>query len=156
MTAGSTPNFEFDHVAVALRSLKPALRLFRDGLGGEYLMGGDERDVWRWIQLRYPGGGKVELLEPLGEGFLTKFLDSRGEGLHHVTFKTDDIEHAIAHLRGQGFELVDVNIDNPHWKEAFLRPSKSHGTLIQIAQSYAPDDVAKERLRPGNLDELLG
>ena len=44
-----------------------------------------------------------------------------------------------------------MNLDDPHWKEAFLRPSKSHGTLIQIAQSSAPDDVVKDRLRPGNL-----
>jgi methylmalonyl-CoA/ethylmalonyl-CoA epimerase len=149
------PSFQFDHVAVALRSIKPALKLYREGLGGEYLMGADQGDC-RWLQLRYPGGGKVELLEPLGDGFLTKFLDRRGEGLHHVTFKTDDIEAAIAHLRGLGFELVDVNISNPHWKEAFLRPSRSHGTLIQVAQSSAPDDVVKDRLRPGNLDELLG
>jgi methylmalonyl-CoA/ethylmalonyl-CoA epimerase len=149
------PSFEFDHVAVALRSIKPALRLYRDGLGGEYLMGADQGD-WRWLQLRWPGGGKVELLEPLADGFLTKFLDSRGEGLHHVTFKTDDIEGAIAHLRARGFELVDVNIGNPHWKEAFLRPSKSHGTLIQVAQSSASDDEAAKRLKPSNLDELLG
>ena len=117
-------------------------------------MGGDQ-DTWRWLQLRYPGGGKVELLEPLGEGFLTKFLSSRGEGLHHVTFKTDDIEAAIAHLRGLGFELVDVNLSDPRWKEAFLRPSKSHGTLIQIAQSSASDEDARQRLQPGNLEELL-
>ena len=148
------PSFELDHVAVAVRSIKPALALFRDGLGGEYLMGGDQ-DAWRWLQLRYPGGGKIELLEPLGDGFLTKFLDSRGESLHHITFKTDDIEGALAHLRGCGFELVDVNLSDPHWKEAFLRPSKSHGTLIQIAQSSAPDDVVRERLRPGNLDDLI-
>jgi methylmalonyl-CoA/ethylmalonyl-CoA epimerase len=148
------PSFEFDHVAVALHSIKPALKLYREALGGEYLMGADQGD-WRWLQLRWPGGGKVELLEPLGDGFLTKFLDSRGEGLHHVTFKTDDIEGAIGQLRSRGFELVDVNISNPHWKEAFLRPSKSHGTLIQVAQSSAPDDVVKERLRPSNLDELL-
>jgi len=150
------PKFEFDHVAVAVHSIKPALKLFRDALGAEYLMGGDERGVWRWVQFRYPGGGKIELLEPLGEGFLEDFLRSRGEGLHHITFKTDDIEAAIAHLEGLGFELVDINTGNPHWKEAFLRPSKSHGTLIQIAQSSQPDDVAKERLRPGNLKELLG
>ena len=86
-----TPSLELDHVAVALRSIKQALALYRDGLGGEYLMGGDQ-GTWRWLQLRFPGGGKVELLEPLGEGFLTRFLDRRGEGLHHVTFKTDDIE----------------------------------------------------------------
>ena len=52
-------------------------------------------------------------------------------------------------------ELVDKSLDNPHWKEAFMRPSKSHGTLIQIAQSSAPDDVVKHRLRPSNLDDLL-
>jgi methylmalonyl-CoA/ethylmalonyl-CoA epimerase len=148
-------SFELDHVAVAVREIRPALRLFRDGLGGEYLMGADQ-DTWRWLQLRYPGGGKIELLEPLGEGFLTKFLDSRGEGLHHITFKTDDIEGAIEHLQGLGFELVDVNLSDPHWKEAFLRPSKSHGTLIQIAQSSASDDEVSERIRPGNLEELLG
>jgi methylmalonyl-CoA/ethylmalonyl-CoA epimerase len=149
------PSFELDHVAVAVRSIKQALALYRDGLGGQYLMGGDQ-DTWRWLQLRFPGGRKVELLEPLGEGFLTKFLDARGEGLHHVTFKTDDIEAAIAHLRGLGFELVDVNLSDPDWKEAFLRPSKAHGTLIQIAQSSASDDVAHERVQPGNLEELLG
>ncbi len=148
------PEYRLDHVAVAVNQIKPALRLFRDGLGGEYLMGGDV-DSWRWLQLRYPGGGKIELLEPLGDGFLTRFLSSRGEGLHHITFKTDDIHAAVAELRAKGFQLVDVNLDNPHWKEAFLRPSKSHGTLIQVAQSSAPDEVVKDRLRPTNLDELL-
>jgi methylmalonyl-CoA/ethylmalonyl-CoA epimerase len=148
-------SLELDHVAVAVHSIKDAARLYRDGLGGEYLMGADQ-DTWRWVQFRYPGGGKVELLEPRGEGFLSKFLESRGEGLHHVTFKTDDIEGAIEQVRGLGYELVDVNLSDPHWKEAFLRPSKSHGTLIQLAQSSAPDEVVKERLRPGNLEELLG
>ena len=59
------PEYRLDHVAVAVHQIKPALRLFRDGLGGEYLMGGDV-DSWRWLQLRYPGGGKIELLEPHG------------------------------------------------------------------------------------------
>jgi len=64
------PEFRFDHVGIALHAIKPALKLYRDGLGGEYLMGGDQAGTWRWLQLRYPDGGKVELLEPLGEGFL--------------------------------------------------------------------------------------
>jgi len=150
------PEFRFDHVAVALRKIKPAVNLYRDALGGEYLMGGDQADGWRWVQFRYPGGGKVELLEPTGDGFLSRFLDKRGEGLHHVTFKTDDIEAAIAQVRARGYELVDVNLDEPAWKEAFLRPSGAHGTLIQIAQSADCDDVAAQRLQPSNLDELLG
>ena len=64
------PQFQLDHVAVALNSIEPAVKLYRDALGGEYLMGGDQAGTWRWLQLRYPDGGKVELLEPLGEGFL--------------------------------------------------------------------------------------
>jgi methylmalonyl-CoA/ethylmalonyl-CoA epimerase len=149
------PEFRLDHVAVAVKSIKPALSLYRDALGGEYLMGGDAGDSWRWLQVRYPGGGKVELLEPTGEGFLSRFLERHGEGLHHMTFKTDDIRAAIAQIEGRGYELVDVNIENPHWKEAFVRPSKAHGTLVQIAQSSAPDEAVKDALRPSNLDELL-
>jgi methylmalonyl-CoA/ethylmalonyl-CoA epimerase len=150
------PQLEFDHVAVAVRSVKQALPLFRDALGGEYLMGGDSPDgSWRWVQFRYAGGGKVELLEPLGEGFLSRFLERHGEGLHHITFKAGDIEAAIAELEGQGYELVDVDLEGDHWKEAFLRPSKSHGTLIQVAWSSAPDEEAAQHLRPPQIDELL-
>lgn len=149
------PDLEFDHVAVAVHSIKAALPLYRDALGGEYLMGGEPDGTWRWVQLRFPGGGKVELLEPLADGFVSRFLERYGEGLHHITFKADDLRAAIRHVEGLGYELVDVNLEDEHWKEAFLRPSKAHGTLIQIAQSSAPDDVAKEHLRPSNLDELL-
>jgi methylmalonyl-CoA/ethylmalonyl-CoA epimerase len=149
------PEFRYDHVGIAVHSIKSALKLYRDALGGEYLMGGEPDGTWRWLQVRYPGGGKIELLEPIGEGFLSRFLDSYGEGLHHITFKTDDIEAAISALEEKGFELVDVNVDNPYWKEAFLRPSKAHGTLVQVAQSAGSDDEVKDRLRPSNLEELL-
>ena len=149
------PKLELDHVAVAVHSIRAAVPLFRDALGGEYLMGGDQDGSWRWVQFRYPGGGKVELLEPLGDGFLSRFLERHGEGLHHVTFKTDDIRAAIAQVEQHGYEVVDVSLEDPHWKEAFLRPSKAHGTLIQVAQSAHDDEVASKRLRPSNLDELL-
>jgi methylmalonyl-CoA/ethylmalonyl-CoA epimerase len=149
-------SIELDHVAVAVRSIEAALPLFRDALGGDYLMGGNQDEGWRWVQFRYANGGKVELLEPRGEGFLSRFLERHGEGLHHVTFKTDDIRAAIAEVESRGYELVDVNLDDPRWQEAFLRPSKAHGTLIQLAQSDAPDDEAARRRAPSSLEELLG
>lgn len=152
--ATQAPRLELDHVAVAVHSIRDALRLYRDALGGEYLMGGDS-DSWRWLQVRFPNGAKVELLEPLGEGFLSRFLERHGEGLHHITFKTDDLAYAIEHMRALGYELVDVDLDGADWKEAFLRPSGAHGTLIQLAWSSRTDDEARERLRPANLDELL-
>src|SRR5919198_5845219 len=140
---GPMARLELDHVAIAVNSIESALPLFRDALGGEYLNGGDQDEGWRWVQFRYPGGGTVELLEPLAEGFLTRFLERHGEGLHHVTFKTDDIEAAIEQVRAQGYELVDVNLEREDWKEAFLRPSGAHGTLVQLGWSpHSEHEVA--------------
>ena len=150
------PRLELDHVAVAVHSIKEALRLYRDALGGEYLMGAEGGESWRWVQVRFPGGGKVELLEPLGDGFLSRFLERHGEGMHHMTFKTDDIAAAIDHVEGLGYELVDKRLGDPHWKEAFLRPSRAHGALIQLAQPSGSDEEAARHLRPSNLEELLG
>jgi methylmalonyl-CoA epimerase len=150
----SAPRLELDHVAVAVHSIEEAIKLYRDALGGEYLMGNDSTDGgWRWAQFKFPNGGKVELLEPRGEGFLSRFLEKHGEGLHHMTFKTDDLEAAIEHVKGLGYELVDIDLESRHWKEAFLRPSKAHGTLIQLAWSSHPDyEVAEHMPR---LEELL-
>jgi methylmalonyl-CoA epimerase len=150
------PEFRLDHVAIAVHSIKAALPLFRDVLGGEYLMGGDIAATWRWFQLTYPDGRKIELLEPLGPGFLTDFLNKRGEGLHHITFKTDDIAAAIEKIQSYGYELVDIRIDNDRWKEAFLRPKSAHGTLIQIAQSAMTDEEALQAWTPPSIEELLG
>lgn len=124
-----------DHVAIAVKAIDPAVRLFGHALGGEIVRSGEEPKGWRWLQLAYPGGGgKVELLEPTGDNFLSRFLEARGEGLHHITFQTDDIRLAIARIQEQGYELVDVEIDDPHWKQAFLRPSRAHGTLVQLVE----------------------
>jgi catechol 2,3-dioxygenase-like lactoylglutathione lyase family enzyme len=133
------PELRLHHVAVALRAIEPALRLYRDALGGRDLGGGEESGTgdggWVWRQVGFPGGGRVELLEPRGPGFLNRFLDSHGEGLHHLTFRTDDIRAAIDDVRRSGYELVDVDLNDPDWREAFLRPSGAHGTLIQVAES---------------------
>ena len=137
-------NLRLDHVAVAVHAIDPALRLFQEGLGGRYLSdgpidAGDARGKWRWYQMALPGGGKIELVEPLSEGFLTKFLSKRGEGLHHITLKTDDIRASIEQVKACGYEIVDANLDNAYWKEAFLRPKQAHGTLIQLAQTGGPE-----------------
>ena len=119
-------------------------------------MGGDAGVSWRWVQFRYPNGGKIEILEPLGDGFLSRFIDRHGEGLHHVTFKTDDLPGAIAQVEAQGYELVDIDLESEYWKEAFLRPSKAYGTLIQLAQSKYSDDEVASRSGARTLEQLLG
>jgi len=81
-----------DHVAIAVSSIRAAVRLFRDGLGGEFVSGGDDDRLGiRSIQYRLPPGVKIKLMEPLREdSLLHRFLDKRGEGFHHLTHRVED------------------------------------------------------------------
>ncbi len=137
-----------DHVAVAIRDPEPAVKLFRDVLGAEFLMGADNVEQgFRFIQYRFPGGGKVEFVTPIAEGsFVAKFLERRGEGVHHVTFKVRDIERQVARLREAEVSLTLVSLEHAGWKEAFIHPSHAHGVLIQLAQSALPDDEVAKHL----------
>jgi methylmalonyl-CoA/ethylmalonyl-CoA epimerase len=137
-----------DHVAVAVRDVARAAGLFRDVLGGEFLYGADIHDQgFRFVQYRFPGGGKVELVTPLGEGFVSRFLDARGEGVHHVTFKVPDLPAQVERLRAAGLEPVNVNLGNEQWREAFIHPRDAHGVLVQLAQSKHHDDETAAHLR---------
>jgi methylmalonyl-CoA/ethylmalonyl-CoA epimerase len=137
-----------DHVAVAVRDVAAAAHLFRDVLGGEFLFGGDVSDQgFRFVQYRFPGGGKVELVTPIEDGFVSRFLDTRGEGIHHVTYRVRDIEAQVDRLRAAGVRLTLVNLENPHWKEAFLHPRDALGLLIQLAESPHDEDDTAQHMR---------
>jgi methylmalonyl-CoA/ethylmalonyl-CoA epimerase len=136
-----------DHVAVAVRDPAAGAAVFRDLLGGTFLMGADQAvQGFRFVQYRFPGGGKIELVTPLGEGFLARFLDRRGEGVHHITFRVDRLEEQIERLRSAGIPLTQVSLEDPGWKEAFVHPSHANGVLIQLAESNVDDDTAARHL----------
>ncbi|MGH9245417.1 MAG: VOC family protein [Acidimicrobiales bacterium] len=127
----------FDHAAIAVRDLRAAVGLFCGVLGAEMIHGGDdERLGMRTVQLQFPGGSKIELLQPLApDTRLARFLDTRGEGLHHITFFVDDVADAERALNEAGFETVDTDLRDPDWRETYLRPRSGFGTLIQLADT---------------------
>jgi methylmalonyl-CoA/ethylmalonyl-CoA epimerase len=134
-----------DHVAVAVRDPAPAAALYRDVLGASFLMGADSPEqAFRFVQYRFPGGGKVELVTPTGEGFVSRFLDRRGEGVHHITLRLSRIEEQVERLREAGIPPILASFEDPSWKEAFIHPSQAHGVLIQLAEpSHEDDEVAR-------------
>ena len=127
----------FDHVAVAVRDLGAASRLFIDLLGGELIAGGDDELIGiRTMQLRFPPGVKVELLTPLHEtSYLVGYLEKHGEGFHHMTCMVDDVEEAARRLEEAGFGTVDTRSGTDFWDETYIRPSSAFGTLVQLADS---------------------
>ena len=73
-----------------------------------------------------------------------------------MTFKTDDIEAAIEHVKGLGYELVDIDLESEDWKEAFLRPRGAHGTLDPDSPGRrTPTTRSRRAHAAANLEELL-
>jgi len=131
---------DFDHVAIAANDATPVLERFVGRLGATDLYGAVDRG-FRWVLLHAgdaDGGMLIELLEPWSveeDPFLARFLERRGEGAHHLTFKTSDIGEAIGAFERGGCELVDQRLDNPTWREAFVRPRDAYGTIVQLVQT---------------------
>ena len=142
-----------DHVAVAGRRIRDLLPIYRDLLGGTFVAGGDNVRVgYRGIQLRYPDGSKIELLEPLGgSSFLDRFLD-RGGGVHHLTFRVGNVQGAVRAMEGAGYTPVGLFVDDEDWREVFLHPRETGGVLIQLGQFGAGWD---ERVGGFTLEETL-
>jgi hypothetical protein len=94
-------------------------------------------------------GMNLELLEPWRteqDNFLQRFLDTRDEGPHHLTFHVDDIEQLVATLLVCGITPVQVDLSFPGWKEAFLLPRDAHGTVVQLAASETGHPTVAELL----------
>jgi methylmalonyl-CoA/ethylmalonyl-CoA epimerase len=147
-----------DHVSIATKSIASMVPLLRDVLGARFLMGATEQGQgFRWAQFQFPGGGLIELIEPVGsEGFLQDFLAQRGEGLHHITLRVRDIAARARELETLGYRPVKPKFDNPVWKEMFLHPRETHGVLIQLAESELPYSREVDYYQQLDLEGLSG
>lgn len=131
----------FDHVAVGVRDPVSVVPLIVGELGGEPFEAGPG-GAFVWFQWRFVNGGVLEVLEPDGppNGFLHRFLDARGPGVHHVTFKVVDHGEALGRARALGYDVVGLDDANPGWKEAFLHPRQAQGIVVQIVESSGAGD----------------
>ena len=131
------PIRSLDHTAIAVRSIEDAVPLYRDVLGGDPQELYERPELgFRTLTLRFPGGGGIELIAPLGErGFVQDFLAARGEGVHHITFMVADLAASVAEARAAGLRVVGESYADPAWQEAFISPKTAHGTILQLAQS---------------------
>src|SRR4029077_6297431 len=96
------------HVGIAVRSLKQAYRFWRDTLGLPLAREAEIAEQGVRAALLSAGETEIELLEPLAAASpIGRFLARRGEGLHHVCFKTEDVAGDLAALRGKSVALLD-------------------------------------------------
>ncbi|TLZ92762.1 MAG: methylmalonyl-CoA epimerase [Methanobacteriota archaeon] len=124
------------HIGVAVRRLDEALADYGK-LGFE---AGPVEDVpTQGVRVAFLRAGpvRIELLESLSpEGVIARFIERRGEGLHHLAFSVRDIREEMRRLRGQGLELIDAEPrPGAHGRlVAFLHPRSARGVLLELVQ----------------------
>lgn len=127
------------HVGVVVKSADEALKFYRDALGLPVTADRVIEDQGvRGVLLKI-GGSEIELLEPTREGTgVARFLATRGEGMHHICFESDDVDKELEGARQKGIELID---QKPRLGLAgmicFLHPKSNHGVLVELATPLA-------------------
>ncbi|HEX4022440.1 MAG TPA: methylmalonyl-CoA epimerase [Acidobacteriaceae bacterium] len=129
--------FRIDHLGIAVRDLQQA-RLFYELLG----MNVGPEEVVEHEQVRTAmipvGESRIELLEPLSqESVIGRFLERRGEGMHHVALHVDDIAEVFSEMKVAGMRLVsdELKIGAGGHLYFFVHPSSTGGVLIEICQN---------------------
>jgi methylmalonyl-CoA epimerase len=128
------------HVGIVVADLEEAIKRFTLLLGQPPDAIHDVPDMGVKVAM-FEGsdkeGGHIELLEATSEGSsIARFLQRKGEGLHHVCVGVDDIEKSLAELKAQGVKLIDEvpRMGAMGRKIAFVHPKDSHGVLIELEE----------------------
>ncbi len=128
-----------DHVGVAVSSIRSALPFYQDQLG--LRLTHEETVVAQGVRVAFlappsalPGACQVELLEPLAEGAVSRFIDKRGPGLHHIAFHSSDIRSDMRRLREAGSPPIESEPrpGSRGHRVCFLHPKSAHGVLVEL------------------------
>jgi methylmalonyl-CoA epimerase len=128
-----------DHVAIVVRDMEAALRFYRDTLGtapSRVIDFPREGVKIAFLPLGGPGGSEIELLEPTDPaGGVARFLEKRGEGLHHLCLEVENIDEALAELTAAGAAVLDMTPRHTaEGRGIFLHPKGTGGVLLELVQ----------------------
>jgi methylmalonyl-CoA/ethylmalonyl-CoA epimerase len=126
-----------DHIGIAVHSVDTAADFYEETLGLRLREILDIRERGVRAGMIVGAGVTLELIEPLGQdSSLGRFLEKKGEGLHHISFVVPDIDEAVADLKSKGMELVTPEpLQGAHGRRiVFLSPKHCHGVLIELCE----------------------
>ena len=131
---------KIDHIGIATRGIEDALVFYRDALGLD-VSGTEEVAEQKVRVVMLPiGESRIELLEATSDNSpISRFLEKRGPGIHHIAVRVDDIRVALANLKEKGTRLID---EEPRTGAggclvAFVHPSSTGGVLLELVQNPA-------------------
>jgi len=128
-----------DHIAIIVRSIEQALVFYRDTLGiipGEIKEVPTEQVRIAFMPMGGPDGSEIELIEPTStDSSLSKFLEKRGEGLHHICLEVDDIDAALAEMQAKGTPVLDTEPRiAAEGRAIFIHPKATNEVLLELVE----------------------
>jgi methylmalonyl-CoA epimerase len=125
------------HIGIAVNKIDDALPIYEKLLGLELESVKESKQNKIKAALLTVGETNIELLEPLDkESPIAKFLEKKGQGIHHIALKVDNIEKKLEQLKAKGVELIDekprTGIEGG--KIAFLHPKSTGNVLIELCE----------------------
>ena len=123
------------HLGVAVKDLEEARNYYRSIFGLESsdpIIGGEGTVKVSLVEV---GNAIVELLQPIGsEGVMARFLEKRGEGIHHICYEVDDIYAEVDSLKAKGMEVLGEPRPGAEGMAVFLHPRGTHGVLVELVE----------------------
>lgn len=125
---------KINHIAVVVKDIDAALAFWRDQLGLTLDHLEDVPSQSSKIAFLPVGEGEVELVQPTdSDSGLAKFLEKRGEGMHHLCIEVNDIQAMLSTLKEKGVRLINEEpISLPGRKMAFIHPKSASGVLVEL------------------------
>ena len=127
---------KIDHIGIVVRDIQQALGFYESALGLSLSQVVEVPDQKVQVAFLPVGESNIELVQPLTDDTGTaKFLEKRGEGIHHICLEVEDIEAALARLKAHGAPLIDeAPRPGAHGRVAFIHPKGAHGVLIELVE----------------------
>ena len=132
-----TPVKALNHIGIAVKSIDEHRSFYEQTLGAEFEGCEDVASQKVRVAFFKINDVRLELLEPTDpSSAVAKFLENRGEGLHHLAFTVDDIQARIAELQSEGLRMIDQTPRQGahHMQIAFIHPKSTHSVLTELCQ----------------------
>ena len=128
---------KIDHIGIAVNNLEESIKIYRDILGLEFKGTEEIKDQKIIVASFLAGDIKIELVQPTHpDSTMRKFIDKKGEGMHHIAFLVDNIDISLKALSEKGVKLIDekARIGAENAKIAFIHPKDMNRVLIEFVE----------------------
>jgi methylmalonyl-CoA/ethylmalonyl-CoA epimerase len=128
---------KLDHIGIAVKDLDQAMKLYREAFGIEPDLVYESSYTKAKIAFFPIGDVRIEVIQPVNpQSVVGRFLEKKGEGIHHISYRVKDVDRSLAELEMKGVQLIDKKSRNVRENErvAFLHPKSTNGVLVELIQ----------------------